>query len=695
MESKTFIELIAFFNSISIIENEVTTPTEKSSGQFVLEVTYKINGKAFKTKKLYYRDITNLSGIHNKQELIAYFGSPIYWLDLEHHDWPQGKGESDLEKIIIPEIASNNDTEFISLLKSIANNKQTGFIQKITADGRSAQYYHNLENNNHWHDLIILIKAFIDAKGEDIDKKYFSRLIFNWAGDKNTARERQTLSNKAFPCNRKIIEELKNNIKSIIPEIMKSEIIELLKQKKQIILQGPPGTGKTRLAKELATELCSSFPLNNSHKEHINSILTSNLRLNTIEGSPFSIEHADSGSFKLKIGNGTAPYSITTDQIIKVDNEPAGGTSGKSYARALAVYVKSKIAEQNIELIQFHPAYSYEDFVRGISVKAENGVPNYYSENKTLGILATRALTNYEKSQMKTTDLSKEYWVESKFDEFKFFLESDLDIKGIIQLTGSVRLLKIEDDAFRYGGSDWGNPSRINFKDFIKLAVHNLERQKDIEITKELSVHAFYRKTYYSALLNHFYERAGKYTPVENVTETLKYFILIIDEINRANLPSVLGELIYALEYRGEPVKSIYKIGDDNTLVLPPNLLIIGTMNTADRSVGHIDYAIRRRFAFVEVLPSDLVIEQVVTDINLKQKAKLLFASISALFAEEKVASDFKVKDVQIGHSYFLAQTEAELKRKLEYEIKPILREYLKDGILLSETESEIEKLSV
>ena len=71
-------------------------------------------------------------------------------------------------------------------------------------------------------------------------------------------------------------------------------------------------------------------------------------------------------------------------------------------------------------------------------------------------------------------------------------------------------------------------------------------------------------------------------------------------------LSSVLGELIYALEYRDEKVDSMYEVDGSNKLLLPPNLYIIGTMNTADRSVGHIDYAIRRRFAFVDVLPEVL-----------------------------------------------------------------------------------------
>lgn len=695
MESQEFADLVLFFQRLNVSEEDITSPPEKANGQLVLRVTYKYNDQIFITQPLYYRNIAVIEGVHKKQETLGYFGTDVYWLDIEQHDWPQPSGKSDLETIVIPEISDPADLQFTAFLKLLANNGKTGHIQKITAEGRHNQYHHNLENNNHWHDLVNLIKAYIEAKGEEIDKKYFSRLVFNWAGDKHSDRERATLTNKAFTCSRFLIDKLKENVRNIQAQIMKTDIIELLKQKKQIILQGPPGTGKTKLAKELAIELCSNFLLQESHRPQINSILTSNLTLKTIEGNPFLIEYADNGSYKLKIGNGTAPYSITTDQVIKVDNEPTGGISGKSYARAMARYAKQKIAEQNIELIQFHPAYSYEDFVRGISVRIEGGHPNYYSENKTLGLLAAKALTNYEKSQMKAIELSKENWVESKFDEFKFFLESDLEIKGPLRLMESVKLTKIEDDAFRYGGSDWGSLSRINFKDFIKLAVHNLGKQKSIEVPKDISLHGFYRKTYYVALLEIFYDKAGKYIQTENVAEPQKNFVLIIDEINRANLPSVLGELIYAMEYRGEQVKSIYKIAEDNSLVLPPNLLIIGTMNTADRSVGHIDYAIRRRFAFVEVMPSEMVIGEVIGASALREVALQLFRTVAELFTIENMAPGFNPKEVQLGHSYFLAASTDELKRKLEYEVKPILREYVKDGILLNETEALIEQLSV
>jgi 5-methylcytosine-specific restriction protein B len=198
--------------------------------------------------------------------------------------------------------------------------------------------------------------------------------------------------------------------------------------------------------------------------------------------------------------------------------------------------------------------------------------------------------------------------------------------------------------------------------------------------------------------------------------------ILIIDEINRANLPAVLGELIYALEYRYDPenpdsttVESMYALNDDKTtnesgiseekaLRLPKNLFIIGTMNKADRSVGHIDYAIRRRFAFFDMLPSKQVIQDVVADPEVMKSALNLFDEVEKLFLQEQengdeffsyLAPDFSPEDVQVGHSYFLAKSKKELEMKLNYEIKPILREYLKDGVLLPSAKEIIEKLHV
>jgi 5-methylcytosine-specific restriction enzyme B len=172
----------------------------------------------------------------------------------------------------------------------------------------------------------------------------------------------------------------------------------------------------------------------------------------------------------------------------------------------------------------------------------------------------------------------------------------------------------------------------------------------------------------------------GAVTVKEKIS--LKNYILIIDEINRANLSSVLGELIYALEYRGENVESMYEIDGSNVLVLPPNLYIIGTMNTADRSVGHIDYAIRRRFAFVDVLP-EVLKNDFETDL-FHEVSKLFVKDISAtpLEASEHLSSEFRPQDVWLGHSYFIKLKDVDSRTRLKYEIIPILEEYIKDGVL-------------
>ena len=161
-------------------------------------------------------------------------------------------------------------------------------------------------------------------------------------------------------------------------------------------------------------------------------------------------------------------------------------------------------------------------------------------------------------------------------------------------------------------------------------------------------------------------------------------YALIIDEINRADVSAVLGELIYALEYRGERVRTPY-LGD---IIIPPNLYIIGTMNTADRTIGQIDYAVRRRFAFVSCPPERDVIEQQFPDaLDVYDETQSLFDEING-----DMSSDFNADDVRIGHSYFMAEGRA-LDNQIKYKVIPILREYVKNGVLKSAASQKIDKI--
>lgn len=167
-------------------------------------------------------------------------------------------------------------------------------------------------------------------------------------------------------------------------------------------------------------------------------------------------------------------------------------------------------------------------------------------------------------------------------------------------------------------------------------------------------------------------------------------YVLIIDEINRANISKVLGELITLLEKSkriGAEDEFRAKLPySGETFGVPDNLYIIGTMNTADRSLGTIDYAIRRRFAF-KTLESDrsVVAECYTQNVALQQKVLSVFAKVKKLI-EDNLCDDFEIEDIMVGHSYFLAQDEQRFKNRLENEIIPLLLEYLKDGVIIDKT---------
>ena len=221
----------------------------------------------------------------------------------------------------------------------------------------------------------------------------------------------------------------------------------------------------------------------------------------------------------------------------------------------------------------------------------------------------------------------------------------------------------------------------MNYIDIKRIIESGIKDRQGITKLTNIGGLARQHASYFLRIIEKYYEFRKNYNPIIDKIP-LKNYVLIIDEINRANLSAVLGELIYALEYRGEAVQSMYTIEGENNLILPPNLYIIGTMNTADRSVGHIDYAIRRRFAFVNVLPKDLTSE--LGD----QFDSVLFAKVTDLF-NTNLSPEFKKEDVQLGHSYFITE-HTPIDIRWEYEIKPILLEYVKDGILIGQDIEEI-----
>ena len=369
-------------------------------------------------------------------------------------------------------------------------------------------------------------------------------------------------------------------------------------------------------------------------------------------------------------------------QIILQGPPGTGKTrEAKRIAKALLGLGENDSLEGNeqFKLIQFHPSYSYEDFVRGIVAKPNeegNGIV-YTAENKILGAFAKEAFNNWHKAQQSTQTLKEEEVFEAFIEHIKEELAQSEDYK--YPLTEAVYLFDADDKRFKYKGDNWEVHSKglnMKFSEIKKIIDSNTTERKDIIKNYNLEALTRQMSTYFIRIVEKYYEFRENYKPTVDKIP-LKNYVLVIDEINRANLSAVLGELIYALEYRGEAVQSMYAIEGENNLILPPNLYIIGTMNTADRSVGHIDYAIRRRFAFVNILPKDLTNE--LGD----QFESVLFAKVTNLF-NTNLSPEFKKEEVQLGHSYFITKN-TPIDFRWEYEIKPILLEYVKDGILAGE----------
>ena len=156
--------------------------------------------------------------------------------------------------------------------------------------------------------------------------------------------------------------------------------------------------------------------------------------------------------------------------------------------------------------------------------------------------------------------------------------------------------------------------------------------------------------------------------------------LLIIDEINRANLSNVLGPVFYLFEYQAGERMTEIEIGGKAIQKLPDNFFVIATMNTADRSIAVVDFALRRRFAWFTMRP-----HAILTDSEHKFMSGC-FKKFEDIFF--KYASDDEL-NLQPGQSYFIVEkgTKEEetgrMKERLIYELMPLIKEYIEEGYLL------------
>lgn len=508
------------------------------------------------------------------------------------------------------------------------------------------------------------------------------------------------------------------NIKKWYEKVMSenqiNEVSELLKYKHQVILQGPPGTGKTRLAKLVAKQLTQterkgtpqdiidslvkSFDTQSNEAKLArtkNDKLLSRFyesfhqdKLSSLSLPEYAIGHGDQdslcwwlevgleslGRFSPGFSNNYPIYWSKSNNKYMLNNKVAGAADAESAMELVSNELSKLIQRTDLDnsikffgpcfTLKLLHSYFPDEYFPINSVNAlNNALKLLGSYNKQMGTIEKNMKLKdiYLDKRQLNTDLTLIEFASIIWDNFNLKDGEELSENDEVVTHGEFEIIQFH-PAYTY-------------EDFVRGIVAS-SHEGVISYKVENKILAEFAK---KALEN----PNGKY-------------LLIIDEINRANLPSVLGELIYALEYRGEFVQSMYEYEGTRDIKLPKNLYIIGTMNTADRSVGHIDYAIRRRFAFYNVLPNLSVVKN--------KKAKEIFQEVSNLFNNKSyLSSDFDADDVRIGHSYFIPSDEkmtddefdVELKQKLKYEIKPILHEYIKDGILLDSAREVVENLHV
>ena len=354
-----------------------------------------------------------------------------------------------------------------------------------------------------------------------------------------------------------------------------------------------------------------------------------------------------------------------------------------------------------IQYVTFHPSFAYEDFVEGIKPQTtQKGNVVYEVEDgvfKYISLTAKRHLVEVLLSLIPVQEVNIDY--DSLFASFLMFLESD-DFNSFESRTGKRMLLQ---KVARNGNLTVRPENSFLAYTIVKTKLKKLYKAfqsiDDIKHTQNdinLLLGGVNTRAYWSV-----FNELKKFEPsfvqalmeedqgdiqlpeegidafeLSNLSEVAKNragkFVLIIDEINRGNIAGIFGDMITLIEEdkresNPEALKTILPYSKSYFCV-PPNLHIIGTMNTADRSVESLDTALRRRFTFVEQKPTPEVLNQTpISGVDLKRMLDKINQRISILLDEDHV----------IGHSYFMdVNSFAELKSVFANKILPLLQEY-------------------
>ena len=347
--------------------------------------------------------------------------------------------------------------------------------------------------------------------------------------------------------------------------------------------------------------------------------------------------------------------------------------------------------KKQVEFVQFHPSYDYSDFVEGLRPKInDDGSMGFELKAGIFKSFVSRARRNYENSQKSKEIVEKETSVQESMKNF--FDNIELGVDEFKTLTGNSFHISSIDDNFIHitiPGNDVVNKLVLSVGEIKQMLESGLtfNRVKDITnfFNKQFASQAY---SYEFVILKAIQSNKIRTRQSSVETEPLKKYIFIIDEINRGEISKIFGELFYSIDpgYRGKSGEiatqySNLQLGNEK-FYIPENLYIIGTMNDIDRSVDSFDFAMRRRFRFIEIkadatsgmldgLKSNRL-DDAANELLPEEAINRMTALNEAILEVEDLNENY-----QIGASYFLKLKNLTFDELWTDCLRPLLQEYV------------------
>ena len=361
----------------------------------------------------------------------------------------------------------------------------------------------------------------------------------------------------------------------------------------------------------------------------------------------------------------------------------APGT-GKTY---MACEV-AKLMGAEIKFVQFHPSYDYTDFVEGLRpTDSLEGQIGFERKDGIFKDFCREAIENLEDSKKNIEEIKNEVSWKDRLDEF---ISDSIETEAVYKLsTGKeFTIVNAKDNSLEAYNKTNEKTTRILMKrdEILTLLINKVKLDKVRDVTKSLKRKTgFQADSYIYAIVKALREQKKKVavSNVQKVNE--KPFVLIIDEINRGDASKIFGELFYAIDpgYRGQTenlVQTQYQnlVSDTDVFAkgfyVPENVYILATMNDIDRSVECMDFAMRRRFVWKEITPSDT--DYMLSNLGKAQEAQEKMKALNAEIAKTEGLG----YAYQIGPAYFkkLEKNGDDFDKLWAMNIEPLLKEYLR-----------------